>query len=53
MRPCKPPKLVVNPETATDSDLALEKLEIGKWGGCNFVKFTALSKAVESTYGVK
>jgi hypothetical protein len=39
---CPAPKLVADPEKASDTDLALEKVEIAQWGLCEQTRFQSL-----------
>jgi hypothetical protein len=39
---CPDPKLVANPDTATDTERQIEKTEIGTWGACYYDRFWSL-----------
>ena len=44
-----PPRLVPDPDKASDADLALEQIEVAKWGDAYRVKFRALVAWVRGT----
>lgn len=42
MTDCPEPQLVADPETATHTEINVERVEVAKWGKCNETKFHGL-----------